>query len=94
MQADPSADQSESVTSPSQPLDAARFAYLWGEVARGPGGRRLFSATPPVALTVGKRIRAPPKVSHLGFEESGSGRGNKENRRPVPTNPAAAAEPA
>jgi hypothetical protein len=90
-QANPSADHSESVTLlPSQPLDASRFAYLRGEVARGPHGRRLFSATPPAELTVGKRIRAPPKVSHLGFEASGSGRGNKENRRPVP----AAAEPA
>jgi hypothetical protein len=93
-QANPSADQSESVTLPSQPLDASRFAYLRGEVARGPHGRRLFSATPPAELTVGKRIRAPPKVSHLGFEASGSGRGNKENRRPVPANHAAAAESA
>jgi hypothetical protein len=91
-QPNPSADQSESATLPSQPLDGSRFAYLRGEVARGPHGRRLFSATPPAELTVGKRIRAPPKVSHLGFEASGSGRGNKENRHPVSTNRAAAAE--
>jgi hypothetical protein len=89
-EANPSADQSESVTLPSLPLDASRFAYLRGEVARGPHGRRLFSATPPAELMVGKRICAPPKVSHLGFEASGSGRGNKENRRPVSANRAAA----
>jgi hypothetical protein len=94
-QANPSADQSEAVTLPSQPIDASCFAYLRGEVARRPRGQRIFSATPPAELTVGKRIRAPPKVSHLGFEASGSGRGNKENRRPVPANcAAAAAEPA
>jgi hypothetical protein len=75
------ADQLGSTTSvptgpsPSRLVDAPRFAYLHGEVPRNAQGRRLFSATPPLAHPTGKRNRVPTKVSHLGFEDQG----NKEN---------------
>jgi hypothetical protein len=78
----PSADPSGSATvtsSPSHLVDAPRFAYLHGEVPRNAHGRRIFSATPPLALPTGPRKRIPTKVSHLGFEDES----NKENRGAV-----------
>jgi hypothetical protein len=74
----PAADPAATASSPSHLLDAPRFAYLHGEVPRNAHGRRIFSATPPLAHPVGKRKRVPTKVSHLGFE--GVDESNKENR--------------
>jgi hypothetical protein len=54
-------------TAPPVPIAAPRFAALHGEILRDPNGRRIFSATPPVELPVGKRARIAKKVVHLGF---------------------------
>jgi hypothetical protein len=53
----PTSSNQPAPPAPIVSLPAPHFAALHGEILRDPKGRRIFSATPPVELPVGKRAR-------------------------------------